>query len=295
MNAVLSTERPPAAIPGAQPDPWTTLISSQTPRSFDRSPGTVPGGAAQAAGQATSATGGPEPSLKAVATALSALTGDVAADATSGTGQALRRALADLGVNLEHRLHAGETPDRAPLRALLHALADHPGVDPAVSRAAAGAADGIAAQALAGASLPPPPGTAQAQAAGQAADPAAQGAYLQLPLPGGGTAEVRVHPDDGGGDGGDGGARPRKVAFLLHLSALGPVMIEASAGPAGVDATVRTTGEAARAFLGERAGDLGDALRRTSGGASVRVERMAGAPPERLLEPPPASGLDISA
>ena len=138
-----------------------------------------------------------------------------------------------------------------------------------------------------------PPGSAQAAAAG--ADPSSQnGAYLQIPLPGGGTAEIRVQPD-GGGDGREGGDRPRKVAFLLHLSALGPVMIEAVAGPAGVDATVRTTGEAARAFLRERAGELTESLGRTSRSASVSVERMTGPPPERLLEPPPSSGLDISA
>ena len=71
--------------------------------------------------------------------------------------------------------------------------------------------------------------------------------------------------------------------------------MRATAGPAGVDATVRTAGEAARAFLGERSGELGDALRRTSRSARVSVERMSGPPPERLLEPPPASGLDISA
>ena len=72
-------------------------------------------------------------------------------------------------------------------------------------------------------------------------------------------------------------------------------MIEATAGPAGVDATVRTTGEAARAFLGERAWELSESLRRTSRAASVSVERMTGPPPERLLDPPPSSGLDISA
>jgi hypothetical protein len=187
-------------------------------------------------------------------------------------------------------MRAGEVPDRAPLRALLLALADHPGVDPAVARAAAGVADGIAAQALAGTSLPLPPATAQVAAQ----DPSAQnGAYLQIPLPGGGTAEVRVAPD-GGGDGRD-GDRPRTVAFLLHLSALGPVMIEATAGPTGVDATVRASGETARAFLGERAGELAESLRRASRSASVSVERMAGPPPERLLEPPPSPGLDLSA
>ncbi len=214
------------------------------------------------------------------------------ADAADGSAVALRRALADLGVGLEHRLNGGEAPDRAPLRALLHALADHPGVDQSLARAAAGAADGIAAQPLAGAALPPP-AAAGAQAA--VADPSAQnGAYLQLPLPGGGTAEVRVHPDGGGG-GREGGDRPRTIAFLLHLSALGPVMIEATAGPAGVDATVRATGEAARAFLGGRAAELAESLRRTSQSASVSVEPMAGPPPERLLEPPPSSGLDVSA
>jgi hypothetical protein len=73
------------------------------------------------------------------------------------------------------------------------------------------------------------------------------------------------------------------------------VMIEAVAGAAGVDAMVRTTGEAARAFLRERAGELTESLGRTSRSASVSVERMTGPPPERLLEPPPSSGLDISA
>lgn len=292
MNVVLNTERPAAAIPGVQPDPGTSLLRSPTPRSFDQPPGTVPGANAQA-GLTAAEADGPETSLRSLATALATLTGDVGADATQGSAQALRRALADLGVNLEHRLHSGEIPERAPLRALLQALADHPGVDVAVARAAAGAADGIAAQALAGASLPLP--AAAQGAAAQAADPSAQnGAYLQLPLPGGGTAEVRIHPD-GGGDGRDGGDRPRKVAFLLHLSALGPVMIEATAGPAGVDATVRTTGEAARAFLGERSGELAESLRRASRSASVSVERMGGPPPERLLEPPPSSGVDVSA
>jgi hypothetical protein len=282
----------PGGIPLPQADPRSTSIPPDPLRSFDQPPATVPGAGPKAAPAAGSEEGSPQ-SLRTLATALAAVTGDVAADATEGSAVALRRALADLGVGLEHRLHAGETPDRAPLRALLHALADHPAVDVSLARAAAGAADGIVAQALAGAALPVP--AAPAQAAAATADPSAQnGAYLQIPLPGGGTAEVRVQPD-GGGEGRDGGDRPRKVAFLLHLSALGAVMIEATAGPAGVDATVRTAGEAARAFLGERAGELGESLRRTSRQASVSVERMSGPPPERLLEPPPSSGLDTSA
>ena len=72
-------------------------------------------------------------------------------------------------------------------------------------------------------------------------------------------------------------------------------MIEATAGPAGVDATVRTTGEAARAFLGERAGELTERCGAASRSASVSVERMSGPAPERLLEPPPSSGLDSRA
>jgi hypothetical protein len=157
-----------------------------------------------------------------------------------------------------------------------------------VARVASGLADGVAAQTLAGATLPPPPGASAA-----ATDPSQNGAYMQLPLPGGGTAEVRVSPD-GGREGGD-RDRPRRLAFLLHLSALGPVMIEATAGPHGVDATVRTTGETARAFLGERSGELTDALRSTARSASVSVERMSGPAPERLIAPPPSSGLDLSA
>ncbi len=207
---------------------------------------------------------------------LARLVADVATGAVDGRRDALQRAVAQLGVGLEHALSHGRAPEEAPVRALLLALASHTGADPALARAAATVADAVGAQALAGSTLPPPPG----------ADPASNnGAYLQLPLPGGGTAEIRVAPDGGGES--SGGGRPRRLAFLLHLSALGPVMVEATAGPGGVDATVRAADEGARRFLDTLAPELADALRRTSARASVSVERLGGPPPERLLPPPP--------
>ena len=134
----------------------------------------------------------------------------------------------------------------------------------------------------------PPTGGTSADTSGQ------NGAYLQLPLPGGGTAEVRISPDAGrDGEGDD--RRPRRLAFLLHMSALGPVMIDASAGAAGVDATIRVGSDEVRRFLDGQAQELATALRRAAPAASVRVEQAATPPPERLLAPPPSSGLDICA
>ena len=172
------------------------------------------------------------------------------------------------------------------MRALLHALAAHPAADAALARSAAGIADGLAAQGLAGATVPPPGAAAP--------DPSQQGAYLQVPLPGGGTAEVRVTPE-GGRDAEDGAERPRRLAFLLHLPSLGPMMIEATAGSAGVDATIRVGSDDARRFLAPLAGELATALRRAAPTASVSVGPIAGPAPERLLAPPPSSGLDLSA
>ncbi|WP_246496318.1 hypothetical protein [Miltoncostaea marina] len=236
---------------------------------------------------------GAQPALAALAAALTAASEGIAGDAASGDGALLRRAVADLlGAGPDARRAAG-TADGAPLRALLGALASHPAAEGGLARAAAGLADALGAQGLAGAAVPPP---------GTAPDgPRADAAYLQLPLPGGATAELRVTRDGGrpggGGDDQRDGRGDRRLAFLLHLSALGPVMIEATAGGDGpVEATVRAAGEEARRFLGERSGELADALRRSAGAAAtVRVERIAGPPPERLLAPPPSPGLDTSA
>lgn len=267
----------PRGLPGAASD------RTSSARAADASPALAGGTGTIAARQAR------EAGLAALATALAETAAGIGAGATDGRGEALRRALEDLGVGTEHRLHArGEASGPTPLRSLLLQLAGHPDADAALARAAGAIADAVGAQALAGASLPGPAG---ATAPG---DPAAQaGAYLQLPLPGGGTAEVRVTPDGGGGDG-EGGRRPRRLAFLLHLSALGPVLIEATAGPGGVEATVRACAEPARAFPRDRAGELAEALR-AGGPARVAVERMGGPVPERLLAPPPPSGLDLSA
>ena len=223
--------------------------------------------------------------LAALAAALAQSVEGVADGAAAGHPELLRRALAELGAGLEVRLAAGSAPEAAPVRSLLLALASHAAADPSLARAASSLADGLAAQGLAGAALP-----AQAPAG----DSSSQGAYLQVPLPGGATAEVRVSPDGGGTDA-EGRERPRRLAFLLHLSALGPVMIEATAGPGGVEATVRVTAEEARRFLSGQVAELSEALGRTSGGARVSVERLAGPAPERLLPPPPSSGLDVQA
>ena len=72
-------------------------------------------------------------------------------------------------------------------------------------------------------------------------------------------------------------------------------MIDATAGPAGVDATIRVGSDDVRAFLDSQAADLAAALKRTAPAASVRVERLAAPAPERLLAPPPSSGLDTHA
>lgn len=234
--------------------------------------------------------------LGSVVETLSALAREIESGAVEGRGPALRHALAELGVGLEGRLASGSAPDHAPLRSVLLALAEHPGADPSLGRAAASLADALGAQGLVAPALAPAAQSAGAQAQGNPnGDPSAQnGAYLQVPLPGGGTAEVRVSPD-AGRDGAEGGEKPRRLAFLLHLSALGPVMIDASAGAKGVDATIRVGSEEARAFLDTQAPELAEALRRSAPAASVRVEKLATPAPERLLAPPPSSGLDIVA
>jgi hypothetical protein len=100
---------------------------------------------------------------------------------------------------------------------------------------------------------------------------------------------------DGGREGPDADRRPRRIAFLLHLSALGTVAIDALAGPDGVDASVRATGDAARGFLAARAPELVRSLAQAGVPASVGVRAIEGAPHARLAPPPPSGGLDLSA
>jgi hypothetical protein len=213
-----------------------------------------------------------------LARALAAAADEVATGAVAGEGETLRRAVALLGAE------RGQPGGRElPVRATLQAIASHPATDAPLARAAAATADAIAAQPLA--ALTP---------ATPAADPGATGAYLQVPLPGGATAELRVGPDGDDGEGRGGAPRPRRIAFLLHLSALGTVAIDALAGPDGVDASVRATGDAARAFLAARAPELVRSLAEAGVPASVGVRAIEGAPPARLAAPPPSGGLDLS-
>ena len=218
------TPTPAPAPASASPAAPATAPGPTPPAQAPPPPGTALPAAAPAAGGAADPDGTPTARAAAPLAALTAdlarLVADVAAGAVDGRRDALQRAVAQLGVGLEHALSHGRTPEEAPVRALLLALASHTAADPALARAAATVADAVGAQALAGSTLPPAPG----------ADPASNnGAYLQLPLPGGGTAEIRVAPDGGGESSASG--RPRRLAFLLHLSALGPVMVEATAGP----------------------------------------------------------------
>jgi hypothetical protein len=87
------------------------------------------------------------------------------------------------------------------------------------------------------------------------------------------------------------------VAFLLTMSALGPLVVEAAVGPGGTDALVRAGSAEVRAFLAGRTEELAEALERATPGdrgSHVAVEALAGAP-RGLLPGPPAGGLDVSA
>ncbi len=286
-----STASPAAVLPGEVAE----LPSAAPSANWTNGRGPIGPVATTPAGPAPSAAAAPP--LAGLVEALATLAHEIETGAVDGRGPALRHALAELGMGLEARLAGGSAPEHAPLRALLLRLADHPAADAPLARAAAGLADAITAQSLAGPALASPAaGTAAATATPSAppADTTQSGAYLQVPLPGGGTAEVRISPDAGHDGPGD-AERPRRLAFLLHLSALGPVMIDASAGAGGVDATIRVGSDDVRAFLDTQAADLAESLRRSTPTASVRVERMPGPAPERLLAPPPSSGLDVSA
>jgi hypothetical protein len=205
----------------------------------------------------------------------------VADGAVSGDAAALRAAIADLGTGVEPRGAGPGATHEASVRALLNALAGTPGADPVLARAASSLVDTLGAQPLAGQAGGTPPGIASAPHGG---------VYLQLPLPGGGSAQVRVDPDASGG--GSEGGGTRRVAMLLDLSALGRVMITATAGDGPVDARVRAEKEDARAFLATHSGDLIAALGQGDAPARVRVEAVARPTPERLLAPPPVPGVD---
>lgn len=272
-------QAPPPAV--TSPAPSAPAAPSATPAGSVPAPG---GGPAPAHPSPAPGAAPPAGGTAPIAAALGGLVDRIARDAVSGDVAALRAAIADLGAGLEARLARGDVPRDAPVRALLSALASHPATEPALARAAAGLADAVAAQPLAVTAGGPTP----------AGPPAPGGAYLQLPLPGGGTVEVRVDPDAAGDEDGGGAHAARRVAFLLDLSALGSVMVMATAtGDADpVDARVRAADEGVRSFLAHDISELAAALGTDGRPARVRVEALARATPERLIAPPPATGLD---
>jgi hypothetical protein len=272
-----ATAGPAGAAPGPQGAPASPAPALPAP---------PPAAPSSALAVLPAATEGPA-GVRAAADALARAVARVADGAVAGDPAALRAAVHELGVAPGPAGAAPAEADQAPatVRALLSALAEHPATEPGLARAAAAAGETIGAQALAAPSTPAPNQSATG------------GAYLQIPLPGGGTAEVRVAPDGGdGGADGDGERRdgPRTVAMLLHMSALGPVMVTANAGADAVDARIRVEDEAARAFLSRHAAELASALGTgdAAGPARVRVEAPERPAHGRLLAPTPHDGVD---
>lgn len=211
---------------------------------------------------------------------------NLAEAAASGDPARLREAVVQLGHGLEHRLANGTAPDAPDVRTLLMSLANASDTALHTRGMAERAADAIATQAFVAPALNP-----------NAADAAQQGAYLQMPLPGGQTAEVHINPDQGGD--GAGGSRGTRVAFLLTMSHLGPLMIEAHVGAHGVDATVRSQAPAVREYLTGQTPELVEGLSRAlpqGGAARVNVDRMKNRnETPGMIPPPPSPGLDIAA
>ena len=91
----------------------------------------------------------------------------------------------------------------------------------------------------------------------------------------------------------EGGVR---LALSLRLDALGPVVVDALVGPAGVEATIRVGSAEARRLASARASDLADALRAAGAPtARVQVDGLGENAPTRLVPPPPPGGLDVAA
>lgn len=295
---------PNAPAPAAPPTPTTTgpLPQSATPASpapasaatggaavaatpppTDAARSAAPVPPAPAAGASASSAApppaSPDTALADLVRGLRSAVDSVARAAVTGEAASVERAVRELGPALARQATPQDPPS---VRALLMAIAAHPAADPALARAATVAADAIGAQALA--------------APAQPAASSDAGAYLQLPLPDGGTAEVRVLPDREDDGGGAEGERPRRVAFLLHLSALGTVMIDAASSDEGVDAVVRIGDPAAQRFAAGHAAELERDLRRAGASrARVAIEPLSNEADARPLPPPPASGLDLSA
>ncbi|MCB0882390.1 MAG: hypothetical protein KDC33_09285, partial [Thermoleophilia bacterium] len=217
---------------------------------------------------------------------LASVVRDVAEAAASGDAARLRDAVSRLGHGLEARLAHGSHAGEPDVRTALLSVAQSPDAPPHARAMADRAADALGAQALV------------APALNQGADASQQGAYLQMPLPGGQTAEVHVNPDAGGDGEGRDGAAGTRVAFVLSMSRLGPLVVEASVGPAGVDAVVRAQAPGVRDYLKGQTADLAEGLARAVPDGPrprVSVERLGASADAAIIPPPPASGLNLSA
>ncbi len=265
----------------ATADPDGAAVATRTAAPASASATSASTGAPAAAPSATPATAS-RPGDAAMAQ-LTQLVREIAEATISGDHARLRDAVARMGHGLEARLATGQAPDESSVRTLLAQVAQSPDMGVHTRAMAERAGDAIAAQPLVG------------QALNQ--DPSQQSAYLQMPLPGGQTAEVHVNADrDADGEHRGGGGT--KVAFVLNMSKLGPLVIEASLGADGVDAAVRSASAPVREYLTSQAHDLADGLARALPGQRqphVRVDRMAPHEAPGIIPPPPASGLNVSA
>ncbi|HMM48013.1 MAG TPA: hypothetical protein PKE32_00145 [Miltoncostaeaceae bacterium] len=293
-----------STLPAAPPAPTASPLLAPAASEADVAPprsGALPAGGSDRPSGATTAVparessaGGPRVgggagttgvagSSTTIAASFAALLERIGDGAVRGDGEGLRAAILALGAHTGRGTAGVERPE-ATLRTLLLSIADASAGDTPLARSASLTAQAIGAQTPAGPAAGAPLGLPALN----------EGLYLQLPLPDGGSAQVRIARRDRGDDeAGAPGGRARDVAVLLDLSALGPVLITARTGDGPVDARVRVEREDSRAFLARQADALARALNATGESAAcVRVEAVPQAPPRSLLAPPPTVGLD---
>jgi len=222
--------------------------------------------------QAALGSGGSDPTLQAQARALAATIASLTGGATLGPDADLAAMARMLGRGVEARLVAGDASDVTSLRSNLLALAGSDSASMAVRQMAGDIAAQISAQALAGV--------------------IGDGQYLQLPLPGGASAEILL-PDPDDGDGRGGGARSATTArILLDLPTLGRVEVDAIVATDATMARVRARDDGGRLALADALPELRQAL---AGRGDVHVQIEPAEPATSLLPPPPPLGLEMEA
>lgn len=222
--------------------------------------------------QAALGDGGSDPALQAQIRSLAATITSITGGATLGSGSDLAETIRLLGRGIEARLAAGDATAITSLRSGLLAIAGNDGASAAVRQMAGDLAAQVSAQALAGV--------------------IGDGQYLQLPLPGGASAEILLPDpdDDSGRPGGDGGATTARI--LLDLPALGRVEIDAIVAADATLARVRAQDDGGRIALAEALPELRQAL---SGRGDVHVQIEPGEAATSLLPAPPPLGLELEA